>query len=268
MAEPTRGDQEATLKAPRLVSRPDACHSLPAHFPAAFAEHMDIDTSPVRNIQDVLRHKNMSKMRLSEVFGERSLPQGMQTDSGQVLAKGRSSGWKLFLEPGPQMPQLTATQDVAAIGLNQVAEMEAVRTRGLPQTPNFTTHDQNVYHALGRAWEAAKKSTNAREGGIVCVGIAGTTVLALVDTGSAITLLDASIFTTDRLRKSKTCTRSEGELLLHASRNQIAMVGVWEAWVACLELAGCILVDVAKGLPTKAGFGLDSFRALMHCVVY
>ncbi|KAL8440048.1 hypothetical protein Efla_004032 [Eimeria flavescens] len=39
--------------------------------------------------------------------------------------------------------------------------MEVVRTRGRSKTPNFTTHDKNIYHALGQAREAVKYRTSA-----------------------------------------------------------------------------------------------------------
>ncbi|KAL8440330.1 hypothetical protein Efla_000218 [Eimeria flavescens] len=39
--------------------------------------------------------------------------------------------------------------------------MEAVRTGGRSKRVNFTTHDENIYHALGQAREAAKYRTNA-----------------------------------------------------------------------------------------------------------
>ncbi|KAL8430582.1 hypothetical protein Efla_000527 [Eimeria flavescens] len=61
--------------------------------------------------------------------------------------------------------------------------------------------------------------------------------------------------------------RSENELLVDESGNQIPIVGVWESWITCSGQAGCILVDVVKGLPTKAVLGLDSFRALKLSVV-
>ncbi|KAL8426015.1 hypothetical protein Efla_001933 [Eimeria flavescens] len=116
----------------------------------------------------------------------------------------------------------------------------------------------------------ASMSLHSKEGVnvFVTVTIAGTTVLALVDTGSARTLLDASIFTPNRLRGFSSSARSEDELLLDASGNQIPIVGVWESWITCSGQADCILVDVVKGKPTKAVLGLDSFRSLMLAVVY
>ncbi|KAL8424922.1 hypothetical protein Efla_006685 [Eimeria flavescens] len=68
---------------------------------------------------------------------------------------------KLLLEPRPQARRPGATQDVVALGLNQVAEMEVVRTRGCSKLPNFTKHDENIYHALGQALKAARYGAKA-----------------------------------------------------------------------------------------------------------
>ncbi|KAL8438784.1 hypothetical protein Efla_004627 [Eimeria flavescens] len=55
--------------------------------------------------------------------------------------------------------------------------------------------------------------------------------------------------------------------MLNASGN-ISVVGVWETWVTCSAPANSILVDVVRGIPTKAILDLDSFRVLKLCVVY
>ncbi|KAL8274126.1 hypothetical protein Esti_001968 [Eimeria stiedai] len=91
---------------------------------------------------------------------------------------------------------------------------------------------------------------------------AGEIVPALLDTGSARILLEANFFTSHRLKGFKPCAHSENGPLLDASGNRIPTTGLWEARVACLELAGCILVDVVRGPPTKAVLGLDSLRTL------
>ncbi|KAL8424714.1 hypothetical protein Efla_001291 [Eimeria flavescens] len=113
-------------------------------------------------------------------------------------------------------------------------------------------------------------SVHSSEGGYVFVPvtIAGTTVLELVGTGSPRTLLDACVFTSDRLKGFRSSARSENELLLGAPGNQIPIGRVSASWITCSVDAGCILVDVVKDLPTKAVLGLDSYRALMLSIVY
>ncbi|KAL8454856.1 hypothetical protein Emed_000007 [Eimeria media] len=138
----------------------------------------------------------------------------------------------------------------------EIRTADEVRVR----RPDFTPEEADLYDDLSRARRKCKHWDQ--------VTVSGETVKALLDTGSARTLLDANTFTPERLRGFRSCTRSERDALIDASGNRIPVVGVWEAWVSCAECAGCVLVDVVKGLPAKAVLGLDFFRTLQLSVVY
>ncbi|KAL8272791.1 hypothetical protein Esti_003265 [Eimeria stiedai] len=116
----------------------------------------------------------------------------------------------------------------------------------------------------------APVASHGKAGGSIFpkVSVDGETAPTLCDTGSARTLLDANVFTPNRLRGFRACTRRERDALIDAPGNRIPVVGVWEAWVSCAELAGRTLVDVVQGLPAKVVPSVDSFRTLELCVVY
>ncbi|KAL8440058.1 hypothetical protein Efla_004042 [Eimeria flavescens] len=125
--------------------------------------------------------------------------------------------------------------------------------------PLFEWRDPpNHVRVTTAAPRCASTSLHSKEGGNVFVPVikAGTTVL----TGSARSLLDARVFTPDLLRGFRSSARPENELLLDAFGNQMCLVAkcVGGSWITCSGQAGCIALDVEKGLLTKAVLGLHS----------
>ena len=107
-----------------------------------------------------------------------------------------------------------------------------------------------------------------REGDVyVPVTINGSEVLALLDTGSARTLLDANSFRPSTLARFTNVTAEEDELL-DASGNRVPTVGKWPARVHAAGFGGCIAADVVRGCPTKAVLGLDALRILSAVIVF
>ena len=97
--------------------------------------------------------------------------------------------------------------------------------------------------------ECASISVPSRPGDnlFVTVTVGGKEVSALIHTGSARTLLDASCFPPETLMGFRPAV-GQGYHLLEASGNRIHTLGSWVAWVE----SGRIRADVVRGCPAKA----------------
>ena len=110
-------------------------------------------------------------------------------------------------------------------------------------------------------------TTPPKTGGNVYVPVTinGSEVLALLDTGSARTLLDASWFQPSTLT-GFTAVTEKGDELVDASGNRVPTLGKWPARVEAAEFGDCIAADVVRGCPIKAVLGLDALQILRDCL--
>ena len=93
--------------------------------------------------------------------------------------------------------------------------------------------------------------------------------LAVVDTGSAKTLLDVGSFLPAVLKGLEPVSAMlADDYLLDASGDRIPKTGSWPAWVEGAGYGGCIGIDLVKGCPAKAAPGLDACRALLLAIVF
>lgn len=142
--------------------------------------------------------------------------------------------------------------------------------RRLRATMQRQAEDEPSVHAESETKPCASMTIPSPMGSNIFakITILGQEALALIDSGSARTLLDGKHFLPGILQGFRSVhTLPPDTALLDASGNRTPKLGEWPAWAACNEYGGRIIVDVLDGCPTKVILGLDAFRALTLAVV-
>ena len=125
-----------------------------------------------------------------------------------------------------------------------------------------------VFHVAG-VYTCVEELIANKSGGNVYVDITvnGKEVLAILDTGSARTLLDQLTFPPETLCGYQTA-KPNHEGLVDASGNNVPTIGRWPAIVRAGRLSGCIAADVTRGCPAPAIIGLDVLREMRAVIVF